>query len=311
MKIGFFTEGGYQGKVPRENPNMRTDMAWICALDATHHPINTIHELPDNLYDVGIVIIPKKRQYLIEYPLVEQLKRVCGKIASMQESTYWYWQDDPIVEQIWYFNTLTEMDMIFCHNKPDLQYYKGIIGDKCHLLQSLMITDNIKVSETKTNSAMIGGNFVSIYRGFDSYMVAREMTEDICAPTTGRMKKEETGLDINHLPWVNWLEWIYELSKHKYGVQLGTPSAGTFNLNCSYLGIPCIGYDNVDTQMVLHPDLSVSDGDIHKAKKLAVKLKTDDEFYIHCSEMTKQLYKKHYSEKIFLEKTIGILNETN
>ena len=58
-------------------------------------------------------------------------------------------------------------------------------------------------------------------------------------------------------------------------------------------------------------DLSVSDGDIHKAKKLAVKLKTDSEFYNHCSELTKQLYKKHYSEKIFLEKTMGILNETN
>ena len=36
--------------------------------------------------------------------------------------------------------------------------------------------------------------------------------------------------------------WIYELSKHKYGIQLGTAAAGTFNLNCSYLGIPCIGY---------------------------------------------------------------------
>ena len=37
MKIGVFTEGGYQGKVQRNNPNMRTDLAWWCALDATHH----------------------------------------------------------------------------------------------------------------------------------------------------------------------------------------------------------------------------------------------------------------------------------
>ena len=40
MKIAFFTEGGYSGKVPRNHPNMRTDVAWICALDATHYPIN-------------------------------------------------------------------------------------------------------------------------------------------------------------------------------------------------------------------------------------------------------------------------------
>ena len=51
MKIGVFTEGGYQGKVPRNHPNMRTDLAWWCALGATHHPLHTLHELPDNLYD--------------------------------------------------------------------------------------------------------------------------------------------------------------------------------------------------------------------------------------------------------------------
>ena len=43
MKIAFFTEGGWQGKVPRNHPNMRTEMAWMCALDATHYPIDSIH----------------------------------------------------------------------------------------------------------------------------------------------------------------------------------------------------------------------------------------------------------------------------
>ena len=38
MKIAFFSEAGYTGKVPRNNPNMRTDVAWVCALDAIHHP---------------------------------------------------------------------------------------------------------------------------------------------------------------------------------------------------------------------------------------------------------------------------------
>lgn len=35
MKIAFFTEGGYQGKVPRNHPNMRTELAWMCALNAS------------------------------------------------------------------------------------------------------------------------------------------------------------------------------------------------------------------------------------------------------------------------------------
>ena len=46
MKIAFFTETGYEGKFPRNNPNMRTDAAWICALNATHHPISVIHNIP-------------------------------------------------------------------------------------------------------------------------------------------------------------------------------------------------------------------------------------------------------------------------
>ena len=45
MNIGFFTEGGYEGKIPRNHSNMRSDLSWICILDATHHPIVKLHEL--------------------------------------------------------------------------------------------------------------------------------------------------------------------------------------------------------------------------------------------------------------------------
>jgi len=95
---------------------------------------------------------------------------------------------------------------------------------------------------------------------------------------------------------------MYELSKCKYGVQLGTAAAGTFNLNCSYLGIPCIAYDNVNTQKYLHPDLSVPDGDIEQARKLATRLVNDEEFYIECSNKTKKNFQELYSEEVFLNK---------
>tara|TARA_R110000796_G_scaffold120137_2_gene234273 strand:+ start:2000 stop:2935 length:936 start_codon:yes stop_codon:yes gene_type:complete len=300
MRIGFFTEGNYQGKMPRSNPNMRSDVSWICALNATHHPIVSLHTIPSDSFDVGIVIIPKTKNYLIDYPFVENLRRVCKKIAIMQESTYWYWQDNEIEEQIWYFNTILEFDLILCHNDVDLKYYRGLTNKPCELLPTVMIGDNVKTSDEKNESVMIGGNFVSIYRGIDSYMVAREISDEVWAPTTGRMKDKEKELDIKHLDWVTWTDFMYELSKHKYAVQLGTPSAGSFNLNCSYLGIPCIGYDNVNTQKELHPSLSVEEGDIKKAKELANKLK-DDDFYNHCSNETKELYYKNYSEEEFLK----------
>ena len=305
MKIAFFSEAGYIGKVSRDNPNMRTDVAWVCALDATHHPISTIHELPDNSYDVGIMILPKKREPLLNYPLLEQYKRVCKKVSIMQESYYNYWQDSSIEEQIWYFNFITEMDLIFCHNDIDAVYYNGLTNVRTELLQSVMITDGIVPRSEWGDAVVIGGNFVWAYGGFDSYQVARELTDDVHAVTTGRMKPEEEGI-LKHIPWMLWREWIDTLSQYNVGVQLGTASAGTFNLNCSFHGIPCIGYSNVNTQKILHPSTTVEIGDIGGAKEIARKLK-DDKFYDKCMKETFENYERYYSEERFKEHTLKIL----
>ena len=308
MKIAFFSEAGYTGKINRNNSNIRTDSAWVCALEATHHPLVTLHQIPDNSYAFGVVIIPKNKDYLFEYPLVENLKRVCNKIGTMQESTYWYWQGGTVQAQLWYHNIIQNMDIIFCHNDMDLKYYRGITDVRCELMPTLMITDNIQTFEGKKTGVMVGGNWVTAYRGFDSYIIGKILSDEIHSPTTGRMKKDETLLDINHLPWVPWSQWMYELSKRKYGVQLGTAAAGTFNLNCAYLGIPCIAYNNVNTQKYLHPDLSVSDGDIESARKLATKLASDEVFYTHCSKIAKDNYSKLYSEQIFKNKLTKLIN---
>tara|TARA_R110001583_G_scaffold1197_1_gene9959 strand:- start:1869 stop:2810 length:942 start_codon:yes stop_codon:yes gene_type:complete len=299
VKIGVFTEGAYQGKTVRNNRNMRTDLAWWCALDATHHPMYTLQELPDNSYDFGIMILPKKRKPLLNYPLLEEYKRVCKKVTVMQESYYNYWQDSEIIEQVWYYNFLIEMDLIFCHNEVDLKYYRGLTGKRCEIMSTLMITDFVQISPEKTESVMMGGNLVKDYGGIDSYMVAREITDSIWCPTTGRMKEEEKQMDINHLDWLWWIDWMYELSKHKYGIQLGTAAAGTFNLNCAYLGIPCVGYNNVNTQRC-HPDLSVDVGDVERAKILMKKLKEDTDFYSECSKTAIQKYNECFDEKVYI-----------
>lgn len=299
MNIGFFSEAGYEGKIHRDYFNMRTDVAWVCALKATHHPFSKLQHLPNNLYDVGIMIIPKKREMLLEYPLLEQYRRVCKKVTVMQESYYNYWQDSSIAEQIWYFNFITEMDLIFCHNDIDLGYYNGLTNVKTELLPTVMITDGIVRRNEWGNGTIIGGNWVKDYGGFDSYQVALELDNPITAVTTGRMKQEETEV-LNHIPWVMWREWIDILSQFNVGVQLGTAAAGTFNLNCSFHGIPCIAYSNSNTQRILHPDTTIELGDIVGAKEIARKLK-DDNFYKKCSEKTMELYEEFYSEQVFLK----------
>ena len=308
MRIGFFSEAGYEGKVPRNYDNMRTDVAWVCALDATHHPIAKLRSLSDNLYDVGVMILPKNRKPLLDWfpnPVLKEYRRVCKKVTIMQESYYNYWQDSPIAEQIWYFNFITEMDLIFCHNDIDLLYYNGLTNVRTELLPSVMITDNIVRRNEWGDGVIIGGNWVWAYGGFDSYQVGLELTDDITAVTTGRMKPEEEQV-LKHLPWMMWGEWIKTLSQFNVGIQLGTASAGTFNLNCSFHGIPCIGYSNVNTQDILHPLTTVEVGDIDNAKHIARKLK-DEKFYNLCSETTIKRYETFYTEEIFVKSVKEIM----
>ena len=229
----------------------------------------------------------------------------------MQEGCQWEWMDDEIEDQIWWFNQIVEVDMILCHNDIDVNYFKGLTGKPTQLLQTLMITDSLGETLPKKDSVMIHGNWCIVNRGFDSYMVATEFDVPIYGVKTGRFRKEEEGLDINFLNWMVWKDYIKELSQHRYSVHFIPASAGQFPLNCSYLGIPCIGFSELNAQRILHPDLTVGFGDIYKAKKLARKLRDDKDFYMECSKKTKELYEKKYSEKQFLKRWDEIVEVLN
>lgn len=293
--IAFFTEMQFTGKVPRTHENMRVEFAWMCALKADHYNIN---QLPDTQYDLGIVIIPKKNPQFN----IETIKQVCKKVAVMQEGPHWYFQDYPVEQQIWYFNTLVDADIIFTHNVADKTYYKGLTNhNDVRVLPSLMIEDSIRnLPVEDRQGVMVGGNLVHWYGGFDSFVIASELNESIYAPSMGRKIPGEESIGINHLPYMNWVQWIKELNKYKYAVHLmRTHAAGTFALNCAYLAIPCIGYEGLDTQEECHPDLTVKVGDLLQAKKLIRNLKEDKVFYAHCAKIAKQNYLLKYHENKF------------
>jgi|TARA_R110001583_G_scaffold53156_2_gene164244 hypothetical protein len=295
MKVAFFTEAGYGGKVPKNNPNMRTDVAWVHALDADHYPINYIQTVPDNSYDLGIAILPKIKDHVRNLDVSKEMKRICKVTSIMQESNYFMWQDETITDQIWYLNTLAGIDFMFTHNNIDQQYYSGLLNKPCEKLPSVMITDFVKRSDEMLDAVIIGGNLVAAYRGIDSFMVARELELPIHAISSGRRKPNEESLGITHLPWTTWLGWMEQLSKFKYGVQFGIGGAGSFNLNCAYLGIPCIGLKELESQNLCFPDLSIGDVDLKKGKELILKLKNDQDFYNHCSKTAQENYTKHFA----------------
>jgi hypothetical protein len=297
MRIAFFTEMGFNGKVPRTHTNMRTEFAWMCALEADHYNIN---QIPSEQYDLGIVIIPKKNPDFN----ISILKQYCKKVAVMQEGPNWYWQDYDLPKQVWYFNTLTAADIIYAHNKDDQKYYQGLTTHSdVRVLPSLMIEEAIgKLEQVDRSGVIIGGNFVSWYGGFDSFLIAQEFDNGkVFAPSMGRKQPGEEQL-LTHLPYMNWTDWMHALNKFKYAIHLmRTHAAGTLALNCAYLGIPCIGYKGLDTQEICHPNLTVEVGDLVTARVLATRLRDDETFYKEQAWLTSTLYDSEYKEEHFLQ----------
>jgi len=299
MEVAWFTEMGYEGKTPRTHKNMRTEFAWFASQNSTHYNIKRLETLQDKSIGIGIIIIPKKVENFLDFDVVKHLKRVCRKYAFMQEGPSWFFQSLPLQQSLWFFNIMAQADFVLAHNDVDKEYYKGLLGKPTFINPTLMIEDNIKLSETKRENTIIGGNLVRWYGGFNSLIVAQEIDEKIYVPQMGRMEKEELLLEeITHLPYMQWNQWITELSKFKYAVHLNPNTiGGTFYLNCAYLGIPCIGNINTNTQRVNFPDLSVQPDDLQKAKKLIRRLKEDKDFYKHVSTKAKINYNKYFSEK--------------
>ena len=320
-KIAFLTEMGFVGKVQANHPNMRTEFAWMHALDADHFNIHTLDELKG--YDHVFVIFPKGKTFLnsegstigrgfnpasqlLREDLVNTIKKKGNaNVHYVQEGPHWWYNDYEIADQIYFFNFLQSCDTIFTHNESDVMYYKGLFPNKTiQPIGTLMIDTLIKdIVPTKEDKAIIGGNFARWYGGFESYMIADNFGVPIWAQTSHAMRVGEDSVgNLNHLPRLMWSEWMQNLSTFKYGVHMmPTVAAGTFALNCAYFGIPCIGNQDVDTQLLCNPSLSVAVNDLEAARELAIRLKEDKEFYNNCSNTAKKHYHQFYSVDVWKE----------
>jgi hypothetical protein len=317
-KIAFLTEMGFIGKVPATHQNMRTEFAWMHALNADHFNIHMLdRDIHLTGYDHVFVIFPKGTTFLnstavqlidgintvselLKQNIVQKIKdKGNTKVHYIQEGPHWFQNDYNVPDQIYFYNFLASCDSIFTHNESDVLYYKGLFPTKpIQPIGTLMIDTLIKdIVPTKEDKAIIGGNFARWYGGFESYMIADNFNVPIWAQTSHAMREDE-GMNgaLNHLPRLMWDKWMRELSTFKYAVHMmPTVAAGTFALNCAYFGIPCIGNVDVDTQTLCHPLLSVEVNDLDTARKLAIQLRDDKEFYDYCSNEAKANYNDFYS----------------
>jgi hypothetical protein len=331
MKVAFLTEmvlkDGMQGnKVSADHPNMRTEFAWMHALDAEHFTISDYVTVRG--FDAVVVLFPKGRVFLnaegsrlsnmpnpasglLASGFVKHLKANNKKVFYMQEGPHWWYNDYELVDQINFYNMLASCDGILAHNESDVNYYKGLFPEHSVSVMPTLMIDSIvsDVEPQPENKTIIGGNFARWYGGFESYMIAQEFEVPIWGQTSHAMREGEEQL-FQHLPRVFWTDWMKQLSSFKYAVHLmPTVAAGTFSLNCAYFGIPCIGNVLVDTQRKCHPWLSVDVYNIEGARKLAKQLANDVEFYKECSAIAKANYKTHYNRELFTQKTLGILEK--
>ena len=166
MKVIFFPESNIKGKVPRDFENARTEFGWSIMLDAEWCPLN---DSPTEKYDLGIVIIPKNNPRVDLY----KYRLFCDKVSVMQEGPHWYYQDYSVENQIHYLNTLREADWIYCHNKSDIKYYKGLGCKDVRIMRSMMIPEGLdsQYGSLYKDGILLGGNFVSWYGGMDSYLL--------------------------------------------------------------------------------------------------------------------------------------------
>ena len=326
MKIAFLSEMGFEGTIPSDHPNMRTEFAWMNALNAIHYNINRFQEVLN--YDYVCLILPKGKlnvnaegskisnvynpySQLFSSNFIEVLKKNNHKVYYVQEGPNWWFNDYEIVDQFNFYNQLSECDGILAHNEIDACYYKGLFpGKYINVIPTLLIETLIHSIIPKPKSkVIIGGNFARWYGGFQSYLVADEFKVDKYTQASHAKRDFEDQIeDLHHLPRLSWINWMKELSTYKYAVHLmPTVAAGTFSLNCAYFGIPCIGNKKVDTQRLCHPDLSVDIDDIEQARALAKKLKNDGEFYKKCSILSKNNYNKYYNIDIWKNKMKNIL----
>ena len=298
MKVVFFSESGLVGKAPRNHPNARNDIAWSVMMNADWCPYDNT---PTDYYDLGVVTIPKTRPDIN----VEELKKHCDKIVIMQEGPHWYFQDYSVEQQFQFVQTLREADWVWCHNKSDVGYYEGLGCEDVRVMRTLMIPEGLPAKGySKDKSGIIlGGNFTSWYSGLDSYLIAQAVEDKITNVSMGRKQPQEDLIDdITYLPYMSWREWINECSKYKVGVHMmRTHAAGTFSMNLSYMSTPCLGYSGLDTQDLLHPQTTVEVGDIKGASTILKRLYEDEDFYQECSEQTKELFNKYYTEEAWSE----------
>ena len=318
------SEMGFEGIFPVNYPHLRVLETQLRFLDSYHYPISKIlssnKTYDDNLlYNIGKGGFDKayiRNLYENHHNIVKLLQQKFKKVYIYQDGEIGWWNQVDVKLQLWWYNQLQQADGICVPNSTDINFYKGLFPHSdIRVLRSVMTDEGLDKSKfkPKSNKVIINGPLTMEYNGFSQIIAAHNSGMEIDIPPMGesRMPKDSwvmaPNLGVNYLPYMSWIDWMYNLNQYKIGYMLGPAIAsGSFALNCAYLGIPCIGNIKADTQRLLFPDLSIDVYDNKSAVELTKRLVGDLEFYKMVSTKAYTAYNKEFTK----EKMISTLNET-
>ena len=141
MKSVFLSEMGFAGKIPRNHTNMRTEFAWMCALDAEHENIGK-YEVPGS--DLGFYDPDEYPEFYEDGPEEED-------------------RDGPVIEQIIAANQVIEE-----RDETDIfdiwDRIKAKQAQRALLVEKGIIQDNSEIPQTKEAMMLNSGGLANLFR---------------------------------------------------------------------------------------------------------------------------------------------------
>jgi len=324
MNIKYATsEMPFEGTFPSDYEHMRVFETQLKFLDATHIPINKILNEGkkyegDLLFNIGKGGFEKAYITSLYHigNVVEKLKECFDNVYVYQDGELGWWNQVDVRLQVWWYNNIASADGMLVPNASDVPYYHGILPNnmKVLVIRSVMTDVGLDPSKFKPREdrIILNGPFTLEYNALPQALIAHQTNLPIDIPEMGRSRMPQDSwqmaenLGVNYLPYMSWIEWMYNLNRYKIGYMLmPSVASGSFALNCAYLGIPCIGYAKADTQRLLFPDLAIDVFDNQKAAELTTRLMTDEHFYNEIATKARLIYSKEFTK----DKMLNILEQ--
>lgn len=319
MNLKYATsEMGLEGRFNANHPYLRVFETQLLFLDLEHIPVFKLLQ-SNNSYQGDLLFNIGKGGFEKDYirllytnfnNVVELLKNKFNKVYIYQDGEVGWWNQVDVKLQVWWYNQLASSDGIIVPNTSDIKFYKGMFPETpIKVIRSVMTDEGLDKSKFKPKSgrSIITGPLTREYNGLAQVLLAHNYGLPIDIPPMGesRMPKDSwemaDNIGVNYLSYMTWIDWMYNLNQYEIGYMMAAATAsGSFALNCAYLGIPCIGCNKTDTQLLLFPELAVDSFDTQKALELTLKLKNDKEFYNKVSLYAKKMYEKEFSRNAMI-----------